>query len=57
MNARMEPDDVKTSFYLPQRLLRQAKLRAAAEGLTLRTVLVRALGAYLAQPRKKEDAR
>jgi hypothetical protein len=46
-------DDVKTSFYLPRVLLRAAKLRAAQERVSLRVVLVRAVEAYLAQPRKE----
>lgn len=54
MKARLAPGDVKTSFYLPQALLRAAKTRAAAEGVSLRVVLVRALAAYLAEAVKKE---
>jgi hypothetical protein len=48
-------DDVKTSFYLPRALLRAAKLRAAQERVSLRAVLVRAVEAYLAQPRKEDN--
>ena len=36
MRAAPTPDDVKTSFYLPRALLRAAKARAAAEGISLR---------------------
>jgi hypothetical protein len=39
--------DVKTSFYLDPDLLRAAKVCAAADGVLLRTVLVRALTDYL----------
>jgi hypothetical protein len=41
--------DVKTSFYLDPDLLRAAKVCAAADGVLLRTVLVRALTDYLAR--------
>jgi hypothetical protein len=43
----------KTSFYLSPTLLRAAKTRAAKEGTSLRVLLVRAIEAYLGQPRKE----
>jgi hypothetical protein len=49
-------EDVKTSFYLPARLLRAAKARAALDDIPLRTLLVRAVQAYLTQ-RDKETPR
>ena len=55
VKARLRRDDVKTSFYLPQVLLRAAKARAAADGISLRSLLVQAVAAYLAQPRKEDD--
>jgi predicted DNA binding CopG/RHH family protein len=54
--TRIIPEDVKTSFYLPARLLRTAKARAALDGMPLRTLLVRALEMYLRQ-RDKEAPR
>ena len=50
------PKLVKTSFYLPPAVLRAAKTRAVQEGTSLRVLLVRAVQAYLAQPRKERDA-
>lgn len=47
------PKLVKTSFYLESMLLRAAKTRAAEQGISLRVLLVRAVEAYLAQPRKE----
>ena len=47
------PKLVKTSFYLPPSLLRSAKTRAVKDGTSLRVLLVRAVEAYLAQPRKE----
>ena len=44
---KIAPEDVKTSFYLPERLLRAAKARAALDGMPLRTLLVRAVERYL----------
>jgi hypothetical protein len=55
IRARMSKSDVKTSFYLPRALLRAAKARAAAEGMTLRVVLLHAVEAYLARPTRKES--
>lgn len=55
MKSRLRRDDVKTSFYLPRMLLRTAKTRAAQEGISLRTWLVRAVAAALAQPQKEDD--
>jgi len=52
--ARIPRTDVKTSFYLPRPLLRAAKARAAADGDSLRVLLVRAVEAYLARPTRKE---
>jgi predicted DNA binding CopG/RHH family protein len=49
-------EDVKTSFYLPERLLRAAKARAALDGMPLRTLLMRAVETYLRQ-RDKEAPR
>ena len=49
------PKLVKTSFYLAPALLRAAKARAVQEGTSLRVLLVRAVEAYLAQPRKEEN--
>ena len=49
------PQLVKTSFYLAPALLRAAKTRAAQDGTSLRVLLVRAVEAYLAQPRKEEN--
>lgn len=50
--ARRTGDDIKTSFYLPRTVLRALKLRATQEGVSLRALLLRAVAAYLAQPRK-----
>jgi hypothetical protein len=50
------PKLVKTSFYLAPVLLRTAKARAVEEGTSLRVLLVRAIEAYLARPRKEDDA-
>jgi hypothetical protein len=47
------PKMVKTSFYLTPALLRAAKTRALQEGTSLRVLLVRAVQAYLGQPRKE----
>lgn len=47
------PKLVKTSFYLPPRLLRAAKARAVEDRMSLRVLLVRAIEAYLGQPRKE----
>jgi len=49
------PKLVKTSFYLAPALLRAAKARAVQEGTSLRVLLVRAVEAYLAQPREEEN--
>ena len=48
-----KPKLAKTSFYLPPSLLQAAKARAVTEGMSLRVLLVRAVEAYLAQPRKE----
>ena len=48
------PKLVKTSFYLAPALLRAAKARAIREGTSLRVLLVRAVEAYLAQPRRED---
>lgn len=48
-----KPKLVKTSFYLAPSLLRAAKTRALKEGTSLRVLLVRAVQAYLGQPRKE----
>jgi hypothetical protein len=52
MTART-PKLVKTSFHLSPTLLRAAKTRAVKEGTSLRVLLVRAVQAYLGQPRKE----
>jgi hypothetical protein len=57
MKSRLARTDVKTSFYLPRQVLRQLKLRAAQDGVSLRIVLLRAIAAYLAEPPTKEDTR
>ena len=49
---RMKRGEIKTSFYLPRALLRAAKARAAADSVSLRTVLVRAVEAYVASTEK-----
>jgi hypothetical protein len=54
IRARMAKSDVKTSFYLPRHVLRAAKVRAAAEGVSLRVVLLRAVKKYLAPPTREE---
>jgi hypothetical protein len=48
-----KPKLVKSSFYLSPTLLRAAKMRALKEGTSLRVLLVRAVQAYLGQPRKE----
>jgi hypothetical protein len=53
----MDKDDVKTSFYLSPTLLREAKIRAATEEVSLRVVLLRAVEAYLARPTREEASR
>lgn len=42
---------IRTTLLLPEELWRQAKMRAIDEG-DLRTVMIRALEAYLAKPAK-----
>jgi predicted DNA binding CopG/RHH family protein len=54
--ARMPKGDVKTSFYLPRRLLRAAKARAARDGISLRALIVAVLEAYLAPNDKEGNA-
>jgi hypothetical protein len=54
IRARMAKSDVKTSFYLPPKLLREAKIRAATEEVSLRVVLLRAVESYLARPTREE---
>jgi hypothetical protein len=51
--ARRGRDEAKTSLYLPRSLLRAARMRAAADEVSLREVVVRALAAYLGQPGKR----
>lgn len=41
------PQVVKTSFYAPAEIHRQAKIRAARDGVALTDVLLRALAEYL----------
>jgi hypothetical protein len=53
----MAKSDVKTSFYLPPTLLREAKVRAATEEVSLRVVLLRAVESYLARPTREEAHR
>jgi hypothetical protein len=57
IRARMTKTDVKTSFYLPEHLLRAAKVRAATEEVSLRVVLLRAVEDYLARPTQEEASR
>ena len=57
IRARMAKSDVKTSFYLPPTLLREAKLRAVTEEVSLRVVLLRAVESYLARPTREEADR
>jgi hypothetical protein len=57
IRARMAKSDVKTSFYLPEHLLRAAKVRAASEEVSLRVVLLRAVERYLARPIGEEAER
>jgi hypothetical protein len=57
IRARMAKSDVKTSFYLPRHLLRAAKARAAAQDVSLRVVLLRAVERYLARPTREETDR
>jgi predicted DNA binding CopG/RHH family protein len=52
----MPKGDVKTSFYLPRRLLRAAKARAARDGISLRALIVAVLEAYLAPNDKEGNA-
>jgi hypothetical protein len=54
IRARMDKTDVKTSFYLPEQLLRAAKMRAVVEESSLRVVLLRAVESYLARPTGEE---
>jgi len=54
IRAKMAKSDVKTSFYLSPELLREAKVRAATEEVSLRVVLLRAVEAYLARPTREE---
>jgi hypothetical protein len=54
IRAKMAKTDVKTSFYLSPELLREAKIRAATEEVSLRVVLLRAVESYLARPTREE---
>jgi hypothetical protein len=44
---RTRHDELKVSLWLPRALWKRAKLLAAAEGRSLRLLLVEALGHYL----------
>jgi len=55
MHMDRKATDVKTTIWLPLTLHRAAKAYAAAHGMSVRSVLVTALAAFL--PQRKETER
>jgi hypothetical protein len=54
MPVSRKPGDRKTTIWIPRRLHRAAKLRAARDGTSIRRVILDAVAVYLDQPREED---
>jgi predicted HicB family RNase H-like nuclease len=54
MPVSRKESDVKTTLWVPRRLHRAAKLRAARDGTSVRRVVLDAIAAYLDQSREED---